>query len=84
MLHLIRRPFKGQWFYEWQIGPLVLQWRHSDVCYYGNMATPTVKPWYRRPNVWFDSAWYYHTKLARFLRRRNQVFPSERAFLGQK
>jgi hypothetical protein len=25
---MIRAPFKGQSFYEWQIGPLVLQLKH--------------------------------------------------------
>lgn len=26
---IVRRPFKGTWFYEWQIGALVIQVRHT-------------------------------------------------------
>ncbi len=41
---------KGSWFYEVQIGPLVLQWRHSKGV---QMRRFHIGPF----QVWRDSAW---------------------------
>lgn len=41
------RPFKGAWFYEAQIGPLVLQLRHAKGREYG----------FRRAQAWRDPLW---------------------------
>jgi hypothetical protein len=56
----VHKPFKGHWLYEWQIGPLVFQFRHSDVSHTGDMAKPTTLPFLRRINIWRDSQWTRH------------------------
>ncbi len=54
----VTRPFKGNWFYEWQIMMVVLQFRHSDACWYAKMClAPTRVAWWQRVHVWIDSAW---------------------------
>jgi hypothetical protein len=46
-MKLVRKPFKGSFFYEWQVGPIVMQIRHSD----------EVKEHFRRIHVWRDTYW---------------------------
>jgi hypothetical protein len=41
------RPFKGSFFYEWQFGPLVFQWKRRDY----------KSPHFRRFHVWYDRYW---------------------------
>lgn len=52
---MIRKPFKGQRYYEWQIGPLVFQIRHNarNGEQYGMDTRGTGK----RFNVWIDHYW---------------------------
>jgi len=53
----IGKPFKGQWFYEIQVGPIVFQYRHK------NAASPE---WRRKMGkktnffVWCDSTWWHN------------------------
>ena len=49
---MIRKPFKGSFFYEWQIGPFVFQVRHNDHRRAGIIidGLPLFK-------VWRDSQW---------------------------
>lgn len=47
---MIRRPFKGTWFYEWQIGPVVLQVRHTRAPQAGGRLESLF-------GVWLDPHW---------------------------
>lgn len=46
---MIRKPFKGTWFYEWQIGPVVLQVRHTRASQRGGRENLV--------GVWLDPHW---------------------------
>lgn len=49
MRKLVRKPFKGYHFYEWQIGPLVFQWPIRErIRTYG---------WGGWKPVWIDHYW---------------------------
>jgi len=56
---LVHKPFRGMWYWEWQVGPWVFQIRHTDLTGLGGLV-PTNKPWYKRFNVWRDSCWRMH------------------------
>ena len=45
-------PFKGAWYYEWQVGPFVFQWKHA-LKHESRSKSVRVG----RFQVWFDSAW---------------------------
>ena len=49
----VGKPFKGLWYYEWQIGPLVFQWKHAG---YHKQTRFHVGPF----QVWHDSAWRHN------------------------
>ena len=44
---MIRKPFKGSFYYEWQLGPFVLQWAHGE----------TYQREGKRFGVWRDPYW---------------------------
>lgn len=46
-MRLMRKPFKGETFYEWQIGPIVFQVRRFD----------RVSEHFRRVHIWRDPYW---------------------------
>jgi len=48
----IHMPFKGQWYYEWQIGPIVFTWRHDGKTPHSHHIGPFV--------IWRDSQWKRH------------------------
>lgn len=43
-------PFKGQWYYEWQVGPVVLQLSHKLRNHRGPRLIPLLY-------AWWDTAW---------------------------
>ena len=45
-MKLFTRPFKGTYAWEWQIGPVVLQWIHTRCIHTG-----------KGPHVWIDPFW---------------------------
>lgn len=49
----ISRPFKGTWYYEWQLGPVVLQWLHEMSL----SPTSTKGISWGRLHIWLDSMW---------------------------
>lgn len=52
----ISRPFKGSWFYEWQVGPVVLQWLHSTSL--NPIATKGIT--WDKLHIWLDLMWKMH------------------------
>ena len=48
-MNITRRPFKGAWFWEWQLGPVVFQVRHTQ--------NPHFR--FRRVHVWRDRFWRF-------------------------
>jgi hypothetical protein len=48
------RPFKGLWFWEIQVGPLVIQWQHAENRPKGQLHHDH---WYQRLHVWHDHFW---------------------------
>ncbi len=51
---LVRRPFKGTYFYEWQIGPFVFQWRHAGPMRDASLAMDLGFP---KMQLWRDPYW---------------------------
>jgi hypothetical protein len=45
----LRKPFKGSYFYEWQIGPIVFQVKRKG----GNLKLEN----YRKVHIWRDRYW---------------------------
>ncbi len=51
---LLRRPFRGIYFYEWQIGPAVFQVRHTQHTQRSGVTRP-----FPLVHVWIDRAWRF-------------------------
>jgi hypothetical protein len=51
---IYHRPFKGNWFYEWQIGPVVVQWKIDPT---SNVVSSGLV--IGRLSIWLDSYWRF-------------------------
>jgi hypothetical protein len=54
---LIRRPFKGLFFYEWQVGPFVFQWRHDEPMGDAPASERAIHELLPKFKVWRDPLW---------------------------
>ena len=54
----LRKPFKGQYAYEWQIGPAVFMWYHWDQLDY--LPQPKLTGFHIGLfKVWYDRNWFH-------------------------
>ena len=63
----VGRPFKGHTYYECQIGPFVLQYRHTPGEFNGG---PISRPVHiGHAQAWVDRAWAHELRFVRRVRR---------------
>jgi len=57
--HLVKKPFKGNWYYETQVGPVVFQWLH-DLSHRVEIGRGLR---INRLYIWWDYVWWWaHVK----------------------
>lgn len=54
----VGRPFKGAWYYEWQLGPVVLQWKHD----LSHVSRDKRGVCIGRFSLWLDKIWLQEIK----------------------
>ena len=65
-MRVFHRPFKGMWYYEMQVGPIVFLYKH-DQTHRGQRRRGKIAFW--RFAIWYDFYWWQYNK-PRFMRRR--------------